>query len=133
MVPWRGRWQPWVRMVPSRGGQQPWVRTVPWMGRWQPVGQDGPLEGEMATRSSVLAWRIPQTEEPVGYSPWGPKGLDAAEQGRGYGRAYPTFSVFPSLPLLSHVTADDHSSSDALGCDCSHTRPWPSLSLTVAG
>ena len=42
-------------------------------------------------------------------------------------------SQFSRLPLLSHVMADDHSSSDALGCDRSHTRPWPSLSLTVAG
>ena len=25
----------------------------------------------MATHSSILAWRIPWTEEPVGYSPWG--------------------------------------------------------------
>ena len=25
----------------------------------------------MATHSSILAWRIPGTEEPVGYSVWG--------------------------------------------------------------
>ena len=31
-------------------------------------GEDS-LEKEMATRSSILAWRIPRTEEPVGYSP----------------------------------------------------------------
>ena len=30
----------------------------------------------MATRSSVLAWRIPLTEEPGGYSSWGSKELD---------------------------------------------------------
>ena len=24
----------------------------------------------MATHSSILAWRIPRTEEPEGYSPW---------------------------------------------------------------
>ena len=31
----------------------------------------------MATQSSVLAWRIPWTEEPgVGYSPWGCKEPD---------------------------------------------------------
>ena len=30
------------------------------------------LEKEMATHSSVLAWRIPGSEEPGGlYSPWG--------------------------------------------------------------
>ena len=27
----------------------------------------------MATHSSVLVWRIPLTEEPGGYSPWGHK------------------------------------------------------------
>ena len=31
--------------------------------------QEDPLEEGMATRSSVLAWRIPWTEELVGYSP----------------------------------------------------------------
>ena len=30
------------------------------------LGGDEPLEEEMATRSSVLAWRIPWTEEPGG-------------------------------------------------------------------
>ena len=30
--------------------------------------QEDPLEEEMATHSSILAWRIPWTEEPVGYS-----------------------------------------------------------------
>ena len=28
------------------------------------LGQEDPLEKEMATHSSVLAWKIPQTEEP---------------------------------------------------------------------
>ena len=26
----------------------------------------------MATHSNILAWRIPWTEEPEGYSPWDP-------------------------------------------------------------
>ena len=39
---------------------------------WVPsVGWEEPLEEGMATHSSILAWRIPQTEEPAGYSPWG--------------------------------------------------------------
>ena len=33
--------------------------------------QEDPLEKEMATHSSILAWEIPLTEEPGGYSPWG--------------------------------------------------------------
>ena len=35
--------------------QETWVQSL---------GQEDPLEKEMATHSSVLAWRIPQTEEP---------------------------------------------------------------------
>ena len=34
--------------------------------RFQPLGQEDPLEKGMATYSSVLAWRIPWTEEPGG-------------------------------------------------------------------
>ena len=32
----------------------------------QALGQEGPLEKEMATPSSILAWRIPWTEKPGG-------------------------------------------------------------------
>ena len=39
-------------------------------------GQEDPLEEGMATHSSILAWRIPWTEEPGGYSSWGHKELD---------------------------------------------------------
>ena len=34
--------------------------------RVQSLGGDDPLEKEMATHSSIFAWRIPQTEEPGG-------------------------------------------------------------------
>ena len=37
--------------------QETWVQSL---------GREGPLEEGMATHSSVLAWRIPQTEEPGG-------------------------------------------------------------------
>ena len=37
------------------------------------VGQEDPLVKGMATHSSILAWRIPQTEDPGTYSPWGHK------------------------------------------------------------
>ena len=46
------------------------------------LGWENPLEKGMATHFSVLAWRIPWTEEPVahvGYSPWGHKELDTTE------------------------------------------------------
>ena len=32
--------------------------------RVQSLGQEDPLEEEMATHSSILAWKIPRTEEP---------------------------------------------------------------------
>ena len=44
----------------------------------QSLGQEDPLEEGMATHSSILAWRIPWTEEPG--SPWGHKELDTTEQ-----------------------------------------------------
>ena len=34
----------------------------------------------MATRSSILAWKNPWTEETGGYSPWGHRELDTTEQ-----------------------------------------------------
>ena len=38
------------------------------------------LEKEMATYSSIHAWKIPWTEEPGGYSPWGRKESDTTER-----------------------------------------------------
>ena len=37
------------------------------------LGQEGPLEQEMATHSSILAWRILWTEEPGGLQSMGPQ------------------------------------------------------------
>ena len=46
----------------------------------QSLGREDPLEKEMATHSSILAWRIPWTESLVGYSPRGRKESDTTEQ-----------------------------------------------------
>ena len=40
------------------------------------LGQEDPLEKDMATHSSILAWRIPWTEKP---GPWGHKESDTTE------------------------------------------------------
>ena len=37
----------------------------------QSLGQEDPLEEEMATHSCILAWRIPQTEGPGRLQPMG--------------------------------------------------------------
>ena len=42
--------------------QETWVRSL---------GREDPLEKEMATHSSFLAWRIPWTEEPGGLQSMG--------------------------------------------------------------
>ena len=48
---------------------------------WVPSpDQEDPLEEGMATHSSILAWRILWTEEPVGYSPWGREESDVTER-----------------------------------------------------
>ena len=47
----------------------------------QSLGQEDPLEKGKATHSSILAWRIPWTEESGGlYSLWGRKELDTTER-----------------------------------------------------
>ena len=44
------------------------------------LGLEDLLEQKMATHFSILALKIPLTEEPAGYSPWGCKELDMTEQ-----------------------------------------------------
>ena len=46
-------------------GFDPWVQKIP-RRRVRSMGQEDPLEEGMATHSSVLAWRIPWTEEAGG-------------------------------------------------------------------
>ena len=41
--------------LPMQEVQEMWIQFL---------GQEDPLEKEMATHSSILAWRIPWTEEP---------------------------------------------------------------------
>ena len=45
----------------------------------QSLGQEDSLEKEMATHSSTLAWKIPWTENVVGYSLWGHKESNTTE------------------------------------------------------
>ena len=46
--------------------QETWVQSLGW---------EDPLEKEMASHSSILAWRIPWTEEPTGQ----PTGLQESD------------------------------------------------------
>ena len=52
--------------------QETWVWSLDW---------EDPLEKEMATHSSVLAWRIPHEYRSLaGYSPWGRRESDTTER-----------------------------------------------------
>ena len=55
---------------------------VPVQKTWvQSLSQEDPLEKEVATHPSILAWRIPWREEPGRlYSPWGRKESDTTER-----------------------------------------------------
>ena len=44
------------------------------------LGWEDPLEKRMETHFSILAWRIPWTEEPGGLQSWGHKELNTTEQ-----------------------------------------------------
>ena len=44
------------------------------------LGWEDPLEDGLVTHSSILAWRIPGTEERAKYSPWSRKESDMSEQ-----------------------------------------------------
>ena len=59
-----------VKLLPTV--RETWVRSL---------GQEDPLEKEMATHSSTLAWKIPWTEEHCRLlSPWGRKESDTTER-----------------------------------------------------
>ena len=51
--------------------RETWVRSL---------GREDPLQKEMTSHSSTIAWKIPWTEEPVGYTPWGRKESDTTER-----------------------------------------------------
>ena len=53
-----------VKNLPAK--QEMWLQSL---------GQEGPLEKERATHSSVLAWEIPWTEEPSRLQPMGSQRL----------------------------------------------------------
>ena len=57
-----------VKNLPTKW--ETWLRSLGW---------EDPLEKEMTTHSSILAWRIPRTEEPGGLQSMGRKESDTTE------------------------------------------------------
>ena len=58
------------------------VKRLPavWETGVRSLGREDPLEKEMTAHSSIPAWRVPWTEQPVDYSSWGHKESDTTEQ-----------------------------------------------------
>ena len=65
----------WAFLVAQLVKNLPAVRET-WV---QSLGQEDPLEKEMTTRSRILAWRIPWTEEPGRLQSMGRKESDMTE------------------------------------------------------
>ena len=61
------KWACWASPVAQM------VKNLPamWETQVQSLDQEDPLEKRMATHSSILAWRIPWTEEPSGLESMG--------------------------------------------------------------
>ena len=78
--------------------QEKWVRSL---------GREDPLEKEMATHSSILAWRIPRMVEPGGgYSPRGRKELGTTERLHFtslIGKGFPGGSMVKNLPAMQEM------------------------------
>ena len=71
-----GRWE-----IPSWVAQM--IKSLPALreSQVQSLGEKDPLQKEMATQSSILAWKIPWTVEPGRlHRPWVHKELDMTER-----------------------------------------------------
>ena len=66
----RGTWLPWGFPSGSVAKNPPAVQEIQET-RVRSLGQEDPLEEDMATQSTILAWRIPWTEEPGGLQSMG--------------------------------------------------------------
>ena len=76
------------------------------------LGQEDTLEKGMATHSSILAWRIPWTEEPGGLQSMGHQELDTTER----------LHFHLSLSLYLHILIGMISSVMCCAQSLSHVR-----------
>ena len=94
--------------MPVQAAQEIWVRSL---------GREHPLEEEMATHSSILAWKIPWTEEPGGLQSMGSQRVrhKTCTDQRLASELY-TFSCFPFICFRSKLmTYFIHGDIDAEG------------------
>ena len=97
-----------VKNLPAM--QDTWVQSLSW---------EDFLEKEMATHSSILAWEIPRTEEPVGLQSWGCKrvrqDLATTQQHLQKHKTLKTFSfIFQVSQKLWKLTRNSNHSSKSI-------------------
>ena len=88
-----GAWQATVHWVAKNWTWLKPLLPAMWEIQFLSLGQEDPLEKEMATQSSILAWRIPWTEEPGGLQSTGSQRV---------GHDWATSLHFTSKPLRLH-------------------------------
>ena len=66
------------------------------------LGQEDPLEEEMATHSSILAWKIPWTEQPGRLQSMVHKGLDTTECEHTHTHVNSMFNCLNNCPTVLH-------------------------------
>ena len=108
--------------------QWTWVRSL---------GRECLLEEELETHSSILAWKIPWTEEPGGYSPWGRKESDMTGQASTFGSFIISQTPPPKEPTFTtfnkHIGAYALENQNFAETVCSHLSlarlwcPWAAL------
>ena len=98
-----------VKNLPAK--QKTWVQSLGW---------EGPLEKEMATHSSVLAWEIPWTEEPGGLQSTASQrvghNLATKQQRHQIGWENSKYFCKPILSTQDYFCREIHQSSRSPGC-----------------
>ena len=69
-INWNGKGGEWVSPMSQVVRNPPAMQETQEMWIWS-LCQEDPVEREMTTNSSILAWRIPWTEEPGGLQSMG--------------------------------------------------------------
>ena len=101
----------WVKNLPVPESQEMWVRFL---------GQEDPLEEDIATHSSILAWEIPWTEEPGGLQSMGSQRLRHNWATEHY---LPTFSAWEALTHFSASFFPDSFPDSFLTFSCQSRKP----------
>ena len=81
----------------------------------QSLGREEPLEKEMATHFSILAWKIPWTEELVGLQSMGSQKESDTTEGLTHRHTYENYQVFIIYLEFARLWVEDLTYMISLG------------------